>query len=113
MTEVEIYEVLGFVSHITPKVAADDAVPCRALSLVKLYHSSVSLRRQLDMVLYSPLDVLGNVLLDAELAHGFLSCRQKKKFQSHGYDSHFEILPSRVDLPTSMASCCMSSVYTR
>ena len=39
------------------KVPADDAVPCRALAIVKRL-----------------LDVLRNVLLDVELEHRFLSC---------------------------------------
>lgn len=62
MAEVEVDEVFGFVGHKGSEVAANDAVPCRSLSLIEL-------RRLVYLLVcgvvwtYGLLDVLGNVLL--------------------------------------------------
>lgn len=52
------------------------------------------------------LDVLCDVLLNVEFAHGVLCCLR--------VSSVFCLLSCRVrdDLPTSMASCCMSSLMS-
>jgi len=55
MTQVEVDEMLRFMSNKATKVPTHDAVPGRALSLVEC-----------------SLDMLRNVLLDSKLAHGFL-----------------------------------------
>jgi hypothetical protein len=56
MTQVEVDEVLGLMCHEAAKVASNNAVPGRSLSLVKC-----------------ALDMLGNILLNGELGHGLLS----------------------------------------
>lgn len=61
--------------HVAAKVAADDAMPGRALSVIELRgrlatpHTFGSDAGQRS---YGSLDVLGNILLDCELSHSLL-----------------------------------------
>lgn len=74
MTKVEIDEVFGLMSDIASEVAANYAVPGRSLSLIKLFCGLICFTAANSSCAYSPLDVLGNVLLNAEFAHCILSC---------------------------------------
>jgi hypothetical protein len=84
MAEIEIDEVFGLMSNVASKVASDNAVPRRSFAVVE-----------------SSLDVLGNVLLDGEFAHGFLSNIDSLSLHvvRHvcGFDSCFKLIatPSR------------------
>lgn len=85
VAEVKVYEVLGFVSYEAAKVTANNAVPGRALSLVK-----------------RSLDVLCNVLLNRILRHGLLSDFYTLLLHiiRHvcGFDLRLELLPRRRNL---------------
>lgn len=80
MAEIEVDKVLRLVSHKATEISTNDAVPSRALSLVK-----------------SSLDVLRNVLLDGELGHGLLSNFDRLLLQVVRHvgrlDLSFELLP--------------------
>lgn len=113
------------------EVAADNAVPRGAFALVKLsmssQYSSSCHSRWVDIGVgwfaYGFLDMLSNVLqhasqsgyidkaygrldctdlLDGEPGHGFLGCSSQYPEASFLCDHH---------IPTSMTSCCMSSVF--
>jgi hypothetical protein len=82
MTQVEVDEVLGLMCHEAAKVASNNAVPGRSLSLVKC-----------------ALDMLGNILLNGELGHGLLSDFDSLLLHILGHvgglDLSFKLLPRR------------------
>jgi hypothetical protein len=92
VAEVEVDEVLGLCRRVrawcalqslgqqtvgdkAAKVAAYNAMPCGAFTVVELSVSVFGLSHRASVVgSYLLLDELGDVLLDAELLHGLLGC---------------------------------------
>lgn len=83
VTEVEVDEMLSFVSDKAAEISSHDAMPCRALSVIERL-----------------LDVLRNVLLNAELHHSLLRDFDGLILHLLGHvgrlDLSFQFLPGRL-----------------
>lgn len=114
--------------HKTPKISPDYAVPCSSFSRIEL-EQSVSSDQLPDSssLSYLFLDVLCDILQRKSVAcrnpyytvciANLLDCKSRHGLRCYSHHQFVRVCakstPTSRSLPTSTASCCMSSLYSR